>query len=123
MKQHGGTRGATARAPPGSNWAIAKYLGLGMLLLLAGCTIITAGMLLTRTIDKPSDALGVLAGRQSVVETTTPAADADTRKPLTKELDPDYIEAKTRGDQAVTYGKKCPPGCEKQGNCNAEEGR
>eukprot|EP00775_Hariotina_reticulata_P004063 gene4063-4310_t len=40
---------------------------------------------------------------------------------MTKELDPDFIE---RASEAIRVQlKSCPAGCEKRGNCNAEEGR
>lgn len=96
-----------------------------MLLALGACTIITAGLLLTRTIEKPSDAL-MWVGRQPIH--TVPAAaekaasEAEVKKPLTKELDPDYV-VQPNPQQTVVYKKECPAGCEKQGNCNAEEGR
>jgi hypothetical protein len=98
-----------------------------MLLALGACTILTAGLLLTRTIEKPSDAL-MWVGRQPVHPATVTAAAAAAvaapeaiQKPLTKDLDPDYVEPKAQ--QAGTFSKACPTGCEKQGNCNAEEGR
>lgn len=53
--------------------------------------------------------------------TKSPVETEAASKPLTKELDPDYVEPKAQ--QLVVYAKKCAPGCEQQGNCNAEEGR
>lgn len=102
--------------------AAGRYLAFGVLLALGACTILTAGLLLTRTIEKPSDAL-VWVGRQPVPEASTQAAvEPDVKKPLTKDLDPDYVEAPT-SQQPAAYKKECPAGCEQQGNCNAEEGR
>jgi hypothetical protein len=101
---------------------IGRYLAFGMLLALGGCTILTAGLLLTRTIEKPSDAL-IWVGRQTVPEAAPKAApEPEVKKPLTKELDPDYV-VEINARQTVVYKKECPAGCEKQGNCNAEEGR
>jgi hypothetical protein len=102
--------------------SVGRYLAFGVLLAMGACTILTAGLLLTRTIEKPSDAL-VWVGRQPVPEAQTrAAAEPEDQKPLTKDLDPDYIETPT-SQQPAAYKKECPAGCEQQGNCNAEEGR
>ena len=132
-KHHVRVSAASSGLLPGrgsSNIAVARYVAFAMLLALGACTIITAGLLLTRTIEKPSDAL-MWVGRQPMHPATVTAAAAAAaavaaapeaiQKPLTKDLDPDYVEPKAQ--QAVTFSKECPTGCEKQGNCNAEEGR
>lgn len=87
---------------------------------------------MTRAIEKQSDALEWVGGRQqqsiadadASLQQQQAAGDVrDPRKPLTKELDPDYVVGVQSAEQVVQQGKECPPGCEKQGNCNADEGR
>ncbi len=124
MRVSAASNGLTA-ARGSSNIAGARCVAFAMLLALGTCTIITAGLLLTRTIQKPSDAL-MWVGRQPVLHPTAAKAAAAvaaevTNKPLTKDLDPDYVEPKAK--QEAAFSKPCPAGCEKQGNCNAEEGR
>ena len=127
MNKHrasGGSNPALAAGRGSSKVAVARYVAFAMLLAVGGCTIITAGLLMTRTIEKPSDAL-MWVGRQPVNAAAAAAVKAavepEVKKPLTKELDPDYVEPNAQ--QAVMLSKPCPPGCEAQGNCNAEEGR
>lgn len=124
MSGAGGNNNGHAIRHSAGHAAVIRYLVFGVLLVVGGCTIATAGLLMTRAIEKPSDAL-LWVGKQQA----TPAAKVqpaeeqlELTKPMTKELDPDYIEPKAQ--QAVVYaGRECPAGCEKQGNCNAEEGR
>lgn len=115
-----------------SHIGVARCLALAVLAALGACTFLTAGLLLTRAIEKPSDALVWAGGRQQQSSAESDAAtqqqqaavsSQDPRKPLTKELDPDYVVGVQSAEQVVQQGKECPPGCEKQGNCNAEEGR
>lgn len=109
-----------------SHIGVVRCLALAVLAALGACTILTAGLLLTRAIEKPSDALVWVGGRQQQSIADAPAEQTEAQqpsRPITKELDPDYVVGVQSAEQVVQQGKECPPGCERQGNCNAEEGR
>jgi hypothetical protein len=102
-----------------------------MLLALGTCTLITAALLVLHIIDSRSDFVITVrqqqSGRGAGSEGTAINGGGDaavldrSTAPLTKELDPDFIE---RASESLRVRfKPCPAGCEKRGNCNAEEGR
>jgi hypothetical protein len=114
----------------------ARRLVLCVLLALGVCTLMTATMLLLHVLDVPGDGLvwmgtGQLAGRLTISAArsshpggggSSSSRSAGSTHPLSKELDPDFVDAAAKA--AATAGaKKCKPGCEQRGNCNAEEGR
>jgi hypothetical protein len=130
-----------------------RRMVLYMVLALGACTLLTAGVLLAHTLEHSDNGVAVLpvvvwsggSGSGSGSSSSRPAAPVSAEaaaaaaaaaaakkavaaaaglhqhQPLTKELDPDYVEPKAKA--AVTYAKRCPAGCTKNGNCNAEEGR
>lgn len=126
-----------------------RQLVLYMVLALGACTLVTAGVLLMHTLDAPDShglpmhlpvvwagggghaadggkdaagaGAGAAAGKAAVAAAAAPGGAHAAAKPRPKELDHDYVEPKAKA--VVAYARKCPAGCEKRGNCNAEEGR
>jgi hypothetical protein len=50
-----------------------------------------------------------------------PAGDALLKRQGSEEQDPDWVNSTAAAVKFML--KKCAPGCEVRGNCNAEEGR
>lgn len=96
---------------------------LYMLMALGTCTVITAVLLLLHTLNSPEGSTAWISSRSVPAKTAAAAAAADSApaKPLTKDLDPDFVDSTVK--DAKLLAKKCAPGCEARGNCNAEEGR
>lgn len=108
----------------------ARQLVLYLLITIGTCTLITAVLLLIHTLDMPSRVLvtghnssipgsAAAAAGRSVAK--PPANDTGPPKPLSKELDPDFVDSAAQ--KAKSAKKACAAGCEIRGNCNAEEGR
>eukprot|EP00878_Enallax_costatus_P016506 GHUV01017315.1.p1 GENE.GHUV01017315.1~~GHUV01017315.1.p1 ORF type:complete len:576 (+),score=57.68 GHUV01017315.1:463-2190(+) len=108
----------------------ARKLVLYLLIAIGTCTLITAILLVMHTVDMPptvvvrslngSTSSNSSKGSAAAGKPKSQATDAGPPKPLSKELDPDFVDSKA---QAVKSAKACPLGCEIRGNCNAEEGR
>lgn len=116
----------SAAAPPSTaTIQNARQLVLYMLMALGTCTIVTAILLVVHTMDAKSDGGLVWISRQQAAGGAAKGgkggATGEPAKPITKDLDPDYVEPAAK--QAAILLKKCPAGCEARGNCNAEEGR
>lgn len=104
-----------------------KHRILFILLLLLGiCSVVSAIFLVLSSLDNRKDTFTITwmskhqAARTGL--TATASTSALVAKPLPK-FDPDYINKTSAAKVDGSYRKLCPRGCEKNGNCNFEEGR
>ncbi|KAF8062027.1 glucuronosyltransferase [Scenedesmus sp. PABB004] len=133
----GSPRGKARPAPPpgaAARLARARRLVLYALLALGACTVATAVALVLHALDAPGGGgAGTLVvwgggagaprgGGGRAGAPRPPGAAGRGPGPVSKEMDPDYVDARAAA-AAAAAAKKCTPGCELRGNCNAEEGR
>jgi hypothetical protein len=97
---------------------------LYLLLALGCCTILTAMLLVLQTLNDNNVTYQWISKQQPQSWTSRAAAAASNMPAggaLAKERDFDWVNDTAA---AVKFSvKKCAPGCELLGNCNAEEGR
>jgi hypothetical protein len=102
---------------------------LYLLLALGSCTLFTAILLAVETIDDTNVTYQWISKQQQPRSWTSraaanglmPAGDALLNRKGSEEQDPDWVNSTAAA--VIFMVKKCAPGCEVRGNCNAEEGR
>ena len=116
------------KQPPGKHYgpydkqALTRRVTMFMLMLLGVCSVATAILLMLSTTKGNIVAFGSIVSTRSTTVPSKASGDLNA-EPVSKDLDPDYVVPATQSSTAAAYRKECPQGCEKNGNCNFEEGR
>jgi hypothetical protein len=93
-----------------------------MLMLLGVCSVVTAILLMLSTTKGNLVSFGSIVSISSTTGSSKASGDLNA-EPVNSELDPDFVLPATQSTTPGAYRKECPQGCEKNGNCNYEEGR